>query len=207
MGGLCEGVLLAAGSSRRHGENNKLLADLGGQPMIHRIAATMLASDLDQVTVILGHEADQVTTALDGLDCRHVLTPDYRQGQSASVKTGLDHLDDETASMMVVLGDMPLIDPGVINALIRHHHLATDPAGSITFPEIGGRRGNPVIWGERLFPALKGITGDQGGRPLFQTRPEALNPLPLDDQSLLLDADTDEDLAIIRHHFHEKSRN
>ena len=190
-----EGVLLAAGASRRMGADNKLLADIGGMPMVRRVAEAMRESKLDRVTVVLGHEADAVAEALAGMELDLVFNPDHAKGQSTSLGQGLDHLGDDASAMMVVLGDMPFVDAGVIDALVDHHLASGTPDSAITLPEVSGQRGNPVVWGRAFFDELRGITGDTGGRPLFKAYPAAVNPLPLDDENLMLDADNPEALA------------
>lgn len=62
------GVLLAAGRSTRFGDANKLLETVDGEPMVRRAALTLLDADLSRVIVVVGHEADRVRAALDGLD-------------------------------------------------------------------------------------------------------------------------------------------
>ena len=203
-----EGVLLAAGISSRMGTDNKLLADWGGKPMIRHIAETMAGADLDGISVILGHDAEAVAAALDGLDVRLIFNPRYREGQSTSLRTAFDHLDQATTDLMVVLGDMPLVDRDVIDTLIAHHRNAENRASRITLPYIEeqqteghqaeGRRGNPVIWGESFFAEMANITGDTGARPLFEAHPAAINAVSFHRPDLLLDADTPEALALMR---------
>ena len=193
-----EGLLLAAGSSRRMGAANKLLADIGGRPMVRRIAEAMATSRLDRVTVVLGHEAEAVAGALEGLDLAQTVNPDHADGLSTSLRCGLDHLGGNAGAVLVALGDMPFVGREVIDALALHHLAAGTPAEAITLPEVGGRRGNPVIWGRAFFDELKGITGDTGGRALLYAHPAAINPLPWENPDLALDADDPEALESVR---------
>lgn len=196
-----EGVLLAAGASRRMGDANKLLAELDGKPMVRRVAEAMAASQIDSMTVILGHEAEAVAAALDGIEARFLYNPDYRDGQSRSLRLAVENLSPEATDMMVMLGDMPLVETSLIDRLLNHHREAENRASRITLPEYGGQRGNPVIWGEAFHDELAQITGDTGGRALFQSYPAAVNPLMIDDPAAFLDADTPEALAQLRQRF------
>ena len=193
-----EGVLLAAGASKRMGGANKLLADIDGKPMVRRVAETMRESRLDRITAVLGHEAEAVADALDGMDINLVINPDHAQGQSASLRLGIDQLGDAAGAAMVVLGDMPFVDARVIDALIDRHLGTEAPDAAITLPEIDGQRGNPVVWGRAFFGELRDITGDTGGRALFEVHAGAINPLAWEDANLPLDADTPEAMAEIR---------
>jgi molybdenum cofactor cytidylyltransferase len=193
-----EGVLLAAGMSNRMGDENKLLAEISGTPMIRHIAETMKQSRLDNITVILGHDAEAVSAALDGIEARLVFNPDYRKGQSTSLRTALNHLDAATTDVMVFLGDMPLVDSAAVDRLIAAHAKTENRPSCITLPVIEGQRGNPVIWGESFFAEIAGITGDTGARPLFEAYPAAINAVPFEGPDLLFDADTPESLDLLR---------
>jgi molybdenum cofactor cytidylyltransferase len=59
-------IVLAAGRSTRMGAQNKLLADLGGKPMVRRVVETALASRARPVLVVTGHMAADVAVALQG---------------------------------------------------------------------------------------------------------------------------------------------
>ena len=83
-------ILLAAGQSTRMGAHNKLLLDVGGQPMVRRVAETLLASRIDSVLAVLGHEHTAIAEALEGLPLRTVFNPDYAAGQMSSVRAGIE---------------------------------------------------------------------------------------------------------------------
>jgi len=193
------GVLLAAGESRRMGDQNKLLVNFHGEPMIRRIARAMTESRLDDNLVILGHDAEAVAAALEGLDLRLVVNPDYTKGQSQSLRCGVENIDRTiTTDMMVLLGDMPYVTASVIDTLLAHHALAENRSSRITLPMVNGRRGNPVIWGQSFFEELQEQKGDVGARGLFESHPAALNPLTLDDALILEDADTPQALKALQ---------
>ena len=63
-------IVLAAGRSTRMGAENKLLADIGGKPMVRRVVETALASQARPVLVVTGHMAADVGAALAGLDAK-----------------------------------------------------------------------------------------------------------------------------------------
>ena len=88
------GVLLAAGQSRRMGRTNKMLVEVDGAPMVLHAARAMLASSVSPVVVVLGHQPEQVERALRGIDVRFVRNPDYAEGLSTSLKSGLTALPD-----------------------------------------------------------------------------------------------------------------
>ena len=78
----------------------------------------MLAAGLDETVVVLGGDAEAVSAALRGLPVRTVVNPRYAEGQSTSLRAGLDALRPGTEAALVALGDQPLPDPGVIRRLV-----------------------------------------------------------------------------------------
>ena len=158
------GVLLAAGTSSRYGESNKLLEPVDGEPMVRRSARTLLAADLDSVTAVLGHDADRVRDALAGLDVGFVENPDYETGQASSVRHAVGRLrtgGGRVDAAVFALADMPYVDPGSVDALA-----ATFEATGRSALAAGhdGQRGNPVVFAAAHFDALADASGDTGGR-------------------------------------------
>ncbi len=183
------GIVLAAGTSSRFGAANKLLADWRGQPMLRTVVEAVLATELDPVIVVTGHEAEQVEAALAGLDVQFVRNPDFASGQASSVRTGVAAVPGWCNGAMLLLGDMPRICPGEINALID----AFAGEASIVVPQFGGQRGNPVIFGKAHFPVLEKLTGDKGARELLSGSGVTL--VEMDTDAVLRDIDTPEALA------------
>jgi molybdenum cofactor cytidylyltransferase len=191
------GIILAAGESRRMGKINKLLQEIDGVPMIRKITEAMLASNLNSVFLVLGHDAETVANTVKDLPVKFIFNPDYRQGQSQSIRHAIVSLNKEVTDVLISLGDMPLIGTELINQLIDKHVELQNSKNHITLPEYKGKRGNPVIWGEAFFEELKSLSGDVGGRALFEAHPAAVNPFSINEDSILKDVDTVEMLNML----------
>ncbi|MDH5019914.1 nucleotidyltransferase family protein [Halobacterium rubrum] len=186
------GVLLAAGTSSRYGEPNKLLEPVDDHPMVRRSARTLLAADLDSVTVVVGHDADRVRDALDALDVSVVRNPDYESGQASSVRVGVNALDDEAVDAAIfALGDMPYVDPASVDALV-----ATFAATGRSALAAGcsGDRGNPVLFAAEHFDALAAVSGDTGGRSVLLAAGDAA-VVETGDSGVLRDVDRPDEFA------------
>ena len=183
-------VLLAAGRSTRMGGPNKLLAEIGGRPLVRIAAEQALASRARPVIVVTGHQRDKVEAALKGLDVRTVHNPNFAEGLSTSVKTGLAAVPETADGAIVCLADMPQVTAPLIDKLVT----AFDPerGALVVIPTIDGKRGNPVVWARRFFPELMGLDGDVGARHLIGRYPEAVAEVPLTDTAVLVDVDTPE---------------
>ena len=159
-------VLLAAGRSTRMGANNKLLARFGGVPLVRRTARETIASGAAPVVVVLGHQAELVRSALDGLDLAVTENPDFASGLSGSLKTGIGRLPPEIDGALIVLADMPEVSASdlkrMIDAFARHH------GGAIVRATHDGKRGNPVLLPRALFAEVERLTGDTGARHIVE---------------------------------------
>ena len=193
------GVILAAGQSQRMGAQNKLLAEIDGVPIIRRTAQALLDGGLNDLVIVTGHEHRLVAAALDDLPVTCIYNDEYQSGQASSVACGVRHHQNGShAAVLIALGDMPLVRPELIAALLRDHSSLPDATDRITLPVFDGRRGNPVIWGRGFFDELVALTGDAGGRIIFAENKNAVNSLGWPDDSIHLDIDTPEALAPLK---------
>ncbi|MGD0148963.1 MAG: molybdopterin-binding/glycosyltransferase family 2 protein [Xanthobacteraceae bacterium] len=189
-------VVLAAGRSSRMGGPNKLLAEIGGKPLVRIVVDAVLASRARPVIVVTGHQRDKVEAALAGLPVKFVHNPHFADGLGTSLKAGIAALPAEADGAIVCLGDMPQVDAALIDRLIG----AFDPdhGALVVLPTIDGKRGNPVVWSRRFFPDLMAVEGDVGARYLIGRYTEAVAEVPLTDTAALTDVDTPEALEAVR---------
>jgi molybdenum cofactor cytidylyltransferase len=189
-------VVLAAGRSTRMGAVNKMLAEIGGKPLVRIAAEQALASRAAPVIVVTGHEREKVDAALDGLPVKRVHNPDYAEGLGTSLKTGIAAVPADADGAIVCLGDMPQVSAGLIDKLIAGFD--PDKGALVVVPSIAGRRGNPVLWSRRFFPDLMQIQGDIGARHLIGAYAEAVAEVPVEGDAALIDVDTPESLSAVK---------
>jgi molybdenum cofactor cytidylyltransferase len=189
-------IVLAAGRSTRMGGPNKLLAELNGRKLARIATERALASKAQEVIVVTGHQADLIEQALAGLKVKFVRNPDFAAGLASSVKAGIAAVSSEADGAVVCLGDMPLIDAGLIDRLIEA--FAPDRGQLIVVPVAEGRRGNPVLWSRRFFKELMTLEGDIGARHLIAKHAEAVAEVPVEGEGAFLDIDTPQGLEIAR---------
>jgi molybdenum cofactor cytidylyltransferase len=177
-------VVLAAGEGRRFG-GNKLLAIVGGEPVITRVLRAL--DGIERVVVVGAH----VEELMQYLRSEVVIyNPNYREGMSTSIKLGLRFFQDYDA-VLIVLGDMPLITRETINKIINAYHEGC----TAVIPTHKGLRGNPVLIHRSLFNELMRLRGDVGARELLKGRADVCyvecGP------EVIMDIDTLDDLARI----------
>jgi len=189
-------IVLAGGRGTRMGGPNKLLEDVGGRPVVRRVVEAALASHASPVVVVTGHEQARVERILAGLPVMFVHNRDFAEGLSTSVRAGIAAVPGGAGAALVMLGDMPLVGPQILDALLD----AFDPdAGRlIVLPVADGRRGNPVLWDRRFFDALAKLEGDVGARHLIAAHAEAVVEIEVEGPGAFLDVDTPEALSRAR---------
>jgi molybdenum cofactor cytidylyltransferase len=187
--------VLAAGRSSRMG-SNKLLAEVAGRPMVTHVVDAALASQARPVVVVTGNEAERVAAALGDRPVQRVHNPDFAAGISGSLKAGLRALGDEVDGALICLADMPRLGAATLDRLIAAFNPVEGRA--ICVPTWNGKRGNPVLWSRRFFPAMAELAGDVGARHLIGEHADLVCEVAMADDAVLLDIDTPEALASLR---------
>jgi molybdenum cofactor cytidylyltransferase len=191
--------VLAAGQSSRFRaaggpDPTKLVAKLDGKPIVRRVVEAALATKARPVVVVTGYARDPVEAAVTDLDVGLAFNPKFASGLASSLSVGLLATPRDVAGVVVLLGDMPLIEPRLADALIEAF-LAREGALA-AIPLTKGRRGNPVLLGRGLFEAAMRLKGDEGARKLIGALNEGeLVEVEASDVGVTFDVDTPEDLA------------
>lgn len=189
-------VVLAAGRSTRMGGPNKLLAEIGGKPLVRRAAEQALASRAKPVIVVTGHDRERVEAALAGLPVQLAHNSDFAEGLGTSLRAGIAAVPGDVDAAIICLGDMPQVDAALIDSLAS----AFDPekGALVVVPTIDGKRGNPVLWSRRFFPDLMAVQGDVGARNLIGNYVEAVVEVPVNGAAALIDVDTPDALRAVK---------
>lgn len=198
-GGLerCAVLLLAAGLSRRFGEDDKLLASWRGKPLLAWTLARLAELPCNTKVAVVG-PADTARVALlesTGFHCVVNLTPEAGMGSSIACGAAfLKHTPPgDTPGLFLCLADMPRVSLALFERL--HASLAGDPLTRVVVPVHAGRRGHPVLFAHACLPELALLAGDTGARSVVHAAGEGLREVPWEDDSVLLDLDTPADFA------------
>lgn len=113
------GIILAAGlSERMGGDVPKQLRTVDDVPMVAIAAANAVASLLDEVVVVTGHEATAVAEAVTPTGARIAENPGFRGGNMTSLRVGAKTLPGSEAYVLL-LADMPGVTTRIIDGMVQ----------------------------------------------------------------------------------------
>jgi CTP:molybdopterin cytidylyltransferase MocA len=183
-------ILLAAGAGSRFG-GGKLLAELNGVSLVEHVLATLEASPVDETIVVVGAGAKGLREVCEPHGVRVVENPGWAQGQSTSVRAGLQALGARTRAAVVLLADQPLVGSGAVGRLVE----AFGGGARVAVATYNGEPRNPVLFSREVWPLLMAeLSGDAGARPFLRRYPELVVRVPCDGVGDPADVDTAEDL-------------
>ncbi|MGR3482392.1 nucleotidyltransferase family protein [Salipiger marinus] len=183
-------LIPAAGASRRMRGTDKLLMQVGGEPLLRRQARQALQA-ADHVTVTLPDPDHPRAAALAGLPVQLVFVPDADNGMSASLRRGIGLLPEDMDAAMILPADMPDLTVEDLQALIALFRALPRPMLLQGCSDTDSP-GHPVLFPADCFPAMLALSGDQGARAVLAANRHRLRLVTLPDRHALTDLDTPE---------------
>jgi molybdenum cofactor cytidylyltransferase len=162
--------------------------------MIRQVAEQLLDSGIEEVLVVLGHEAGQVSAPLEGLPVRLIFNENYHMGMTSSIQAGVSALSPGCAAFMVCLGDMPLLSGAHYVSLIHffEEKKTTHPA-PIVRPAGSKGQGHPVLFDAAYIPQILACGESEGCREVIRQNRGHLFGFPAEDEAWFLDLDERKD--------------
>ena len=187
-------IILAAGESRRMGEP-KALARFGQQSFLEAIIASFQSAGLEDLAVVLGHDASNVLGKVQHLPVQFVINKDYPSGQFSSFQTGLAALPPIVDGAFLALVDQPQIGSHIIS-VIKEAFLANPQ--KIIIPTFNGRRGHPPIFPRSVFEEIVLAPDTETATKIVRSHPELIREIQVASESVLWNINTKEELAEVR---------
>ena len=114
-------VILAAGQgTRMKSSRPKVLHEILGRPMIAYLLDTLKEAGVNDIVVVVGHQAEAVKDALQDYGVRFVIQ-EHQLGTGHAVQVAMGAVPASAATVMVLCGDAPLISGESITALQKLH--------------------------------------------------------------------------------------
>lgn len=184
-------VLLAAGESRRFGDN-KLLADFFGRPLIARPLEVLDELKPARCAVVTGNDRIAVLARACGMDV--IVNDNPQAGQSRSVVLGVRAMADMDA-VLLLAADQPLISAASLHALFEAFQSGEK---GIACLKDETHWGNPAVFSAAYFAQLCALQGDRGAKRIMRDHADDLCMVPCVHEGELADADTPQALEEIR---------
>jgi molybdenum cofactor cytidylyltransferase len=185
-------LVLAAGAGTRFG-GGKLLATVGGRPVLQHVLDAVAGAGVDVVVVVLGDDAPALEASISWRGETRVVNPDPGRGLSSSLALGMAAIPPGVDAVLVMLGDQPLVPVPTIRALLDAPAAADRP---VVVPEArssGGR--NPVLLRRPAFALVSEASGDRGLGPVIAAHPELVTEVAAAGDNP--DVDTPDDLVTV----------
>jgi molybdenum cofactor cytidylyltransferase len=185
-------IILAAGKSTRMGEPKQLLR-LSESTVLGETIENIRRTGLDEIILVLGSFAETIqgqfpASAFEGLTV--VVNQFYNHGMASSLQKGLSALHPQIDAALIVLADQPFIRPETFGQIVDQYRLSN---AQIVIPTYKGSRGNPVLLDRSVFPEIMALSGDIGCRAIFESYPNGIVKVEVDDVGILLDIDNKAD--------------
>jgi molybdenum cofactor cytidylyltransferase len=184
-------VILSGGESSRMG-SPKALLPWGAQTFLDHLLQVTRQPGIGWTRVVLGAHADEITRAVSLDPASIVINPNWKQGQLSSIQAAIRSLpENETAGVVLLLVDHPLVSAALIGQLIKQFN---DSGRAIVLPTFRGKRGHPVIFAQRLYGELLAAPVEQGARSVVWAHAAEVLEVPTDEEGVVLNLNDPEAL-------------
>jgi molybdenum cofactor cytidylyltransferase len=191
-------LLLAAGEGSRLGGFPKALLKNEGESLLSCFLQSIQTLNPVETSVVTGFYADVVEAEINLIQQRTnnsiaiVKNPNPEDGQSSSVRIGLESLKSDYDVLLVALCDQPKIGVLEVEALLEQFNQRGFNK-EIVLPMVNGSRGNPVLFSKKVVEEILATPG-MVCRPFMDKHPELVKVFETNNQAYLLDVDTQADI-------------
>ena len=159
---LISAIILAAGFSRRMGEN-KLLMKYNNKFLIEYTLDVISKCSFNDKIIVTQYK--RIKEIGEKLNFKVVINEHANKGQSESIKLGIENCKVSEGYMFFV-GDQPLLNKDDIEKLIE---VFNEDTSYIVIPKYKEHYGNPVIYHKKYKKDILNLEGDKGGKSIIKS--------------------------------------
>lgn len=180
-------IILAAGSSTRMGAPKQLLMGKN-KPLLQHTIDVCLASNSNQVYLVLGANQKQILAKIDIKECILIDNMQWQKGIGLSIATGVSNIPKSSPGVVITVADQPFLDVAILNTLLTN---ATSSKANLLLSKYDTGAGPPSYFSSIYFKRLLELNDDSGAKSIVNNHIEdvAYISFPKGDQ----DIDTKED--------------
>ena len=161
--------ILAAGMSKRMGNENKLLKKINNNTILNQTLKNHIESKINNINLILGHQKNIVLEYVDQNKVFIIENNNFKSGMLSSILKIDENISDDTKGVLISLADMPLVTSEDINKLINIFNENNQKI--ICIPEYKGKLGNPILLPKEIYKDLiknkSKLSNDKGLKKLI----------------------------------------
>ena len=188
-------IILAAGFSTRM-EQFKPLIRIGEKTFVEHAITLFKKSGVGDIVTVVGHLSEKVIPVVKAATSRYVINDNYNQGMYSSIQTGVNALKHSCDAFFLLPVDIPF----VLTATIRQlsNAFCNNSSSMVCYPQFHSKRGHPPLINSRLIDPILSYGGKGGLRTFLRNHENQAVSIPVADPFIRLDADTPNDLALLR---------
>ena len=184
-------ILLAAGQSKRLFNQNKLIKNYKGKPLINHVVQSIIKSKIEKLIIVLGFEYLKVKKKINkNKKIKFVINHNYTRGIASSIKCGLKKISNKSDGFIIVQADMPKISKNILNKLYKE--IKTNKK-EIFVPRKNNKIGNPIGFKLSMINQLKKISGNRGAKFIIQKNKSKIKYIRTKSLGIFKDIDLNKD--------------
>lgn len=184
-------ILLAAGESKRMGEQDKLFLKYKGNWIINHVMQSLWASKKSELIIVMNNNDNDLLNGQKSEDIQVVINPNFRKGMTTSIQAGVNAASDKSTGYMICLADQPLMQASDYNEIIeRFEVLVQHDVKCIVVPLYNGQKGNPVIFSSAYRDEILGHAEMEGCKEIVKANMEHVYNVEMINDNILKDVDT-----------------
>ncbi len=179
-------ILLAAGLSRRFGEENKLLYPLEGKPLYRHVLDKLVDLQDEEIALLVMTNTAEIQADCDAHGIHWSDSPLAAEGVSNTIRRAVEQAQEMQAEACIFfVADQPWLQKETIQGFLA---FCQRQEASLACVAADDRRGNPVWFNKCWFSALYELKGDTGGRKILSQHAKQVLLFPAE-QAELTDID------------------
>lgn len=194
-------LILAAGYSLRMGDFKPLM-QIGSHSAIEHAIRTFQQVGISDIKVVAGFRADELSKAVKPLGAEIVCNPNFAQGMYTSVQVGVRALESEVRAFFMLPVDIPLVSCTTVKKMLDCSRLNQY---GIIYPVFNGMRGHPPLITTRYKDEILHGDAHEGLRGILELHQHEAYDIKVEDETVLLDMDTQEDYCRLLNYLHKKN--